>query len=75
MRNRPAVNKDDRSMEAEAFQRNIWCPDYARCLDEAAYADTVMPCRRCAKASLSDERKWKERQLNRLVELAFLPDD
>jgi hypothetical protein len=41
--------------------REVGCPDYRNCLDEAAYRNYCLDCSQCDSVDASDERPAKHR--------------
>lgn len=50
-------------LQQKEFVKNIWCPHYAACLDEAAFSDAFMDCSQCDQIADDIKEEWKIRYL------------
>jgi hypothetical protein len=64
----PVYHQETRKQRQSDFEKNIWCPLYEDCLDEAARLNLLMDCGQCENAKVNYEENWRYRQLYNLFQ-------
>ena len=67
MDKRPIFHKENRNLHQQDLMKNIWCPHYDDCLDEAATHNSLMDCSRCEHAGINYEERWRFHRIYELL--------
>ena len=59
----PVFYQGDGKLRQQDLMRNIWCPLYRICLDEAARSNSLMDCRQCGNYAVDFKDSWDDRHL------------
>jgi hypothetical protein len=57
----PIFHKENKKIQQMDFAKNIWCPYYDECLDEAAASNALMDCCECANLNIDFKDEWGAR--------------
>lgn len=63
----PVYHKGNGKLCQQDFMKNIWCPFYEECLEEAALSDTLMDCSHCDNSSTDFSEDWENRRYYNLI--------
>ena len=55
----PVFPQKNSKMHQQDLMKNIWCPFYKVCLDEAAKNNSLMDCSHCENAGINFEEDWR----------------
>lgn len=59
----PIFHREIKSIPPQNLKKNIWCPFYEDCLDEAAKQNSLMECSQCENANVNFEDDWRYRNI------------
>ncbi len=59
----PIFYKGDGKTQQEDLMKNIWCPFYEDCLEDAARSNFLFDCRQCDNAGIDFTDDWKFRHM------------
>jgi hypothetical protein len=57
----PIFHKMTGKLHQQDLMRNIWCPFYEDCLDEAAMTNSLMDCKQCENSTIDFSEDWATR--------------
>ena len=57
----PVFHKENAKVQVENFLKNIWCPFYDICLEQAAKSDTLLDCSECDNSTINFKDDWENR--------------
>ena len=63
----PIFHKEDHELRQQDLMKNIWCPHYDDCLDEAAKHDLLIDCSGCEHSGVNYEKHWRFPQIYELL--------
>jgi hypothetical protein len=60
----PIFHREGKKTQQIDFMKNIWCPLYEECLNEAAMANCLMDCSGCKNSAIDFRKDWANRYVN-----------
>jgi hypothetical protein len=57
----PLLHRSVKKIQQHDVMKNIWCPFYDDCLNEAAMADCLMDCSYCEGSTIDFRKDWANR--------------
>jgi nucleoid DNA-binding protein len=59
----PVFHRETNKLHQPDFEKNIWCPFYEDCLEEAARLNLLMDCSQCENAKVNYKEHWKFKRI------------
>ena len=59
----PIFHKESPKLRQPDLMKNIWCPYYEDCIDEAATNNSLMDCSHCKHSDVNYEENWRDNQI------------
>jgi hypothetical protein len=57
----PVFHRETGGLQQQELMKNIWCPFYEDCLEEASKRRSLMDCSQCENAKINFEEDWRDR--------------
>ena len=59
----PIFRKETYKLRQPDLMKNIWCPHYDDCLDNAAERNSLLDCSQCNNSTINFEDDWRNRNI------------